>query len=105
MNIISKGQRTERPQARRTKYARNNKTISGRLHDELIMMDLDQGKYFSLNPVATRIWDLLEQPEAIEELCNLLLDEYMVDVAECYRDVEQHLNEMVKLGLVLRAEE
>jgi len=84
-----------------TKYIRNSKTISGRLHDELVMMDLDQGKYFSLNPVATHIWDLLEKTMTAEELCNLLTDEYEVDVKECIADLEEHLDEMMKLGLIL----
>jgi len=87
-----------------TKYMRNSKTISGRLHDELVMMDLDQGKYFSLNPVATRIWDLLEQPIAIEELCSFLMDEYLVNSAQCLADVGNHLAEMEKIGLLLRSE-
>jgi len=43
------------------KYTRNNDTIQGRLNDELVMMDIEKGKYFSLNPVATHIWDLLEK--------------------------------------------
>ena len=71
------------------KYTRNSKTISGRLHDELVMMDLDQGKYFSLNPVATRIWDLLEQPMDIDELCGLLTEEYDVDRGRCASEVEE----------------
>ena len=83
------------------KYIRNNKTISGRLHDELVMMDLDQGKYFSLNPVATRIWDLLEQPRGLKELIKLLMDEYEVDYEQCRCDVEGHIHEMVGLGLVI----
>ena len=87
-------------QDHRTKYVRNSKTISGRLHDELVMMDLDQGKYFSLNPVATRIWDMLEKPMSSDELCLILIDEYEVDNAQCSREVEEHLGEMVKLGLV-----
>jgi hypothetical protein len=86
-----------------TKYSRNTKTISGRLHDELIMMDIEQGKYFSLNPVATRIWDLLEKSMDMNELCNLLREEYDVDEALCRLDVGEHLNEMVKLGLVVIA--
>ena len=87
-----------------TKYIRNSKTISGRLHDELVMMDLDQGKYFSLNPVATRIWDLLEKPQAADELCIVLIDEYDVEPEQCLVEVEEHLAEMVRLGLVLEAE-
>jgi hypothetical protein len=89
----------------KTKYVRNSKTISGRLHDELVMMDIDQGKYFSLNPVATRIWDLLEKPMDTEELCAVLIDEYDVETERCRIEVEEHLAEMVKMGLVLSSEE
>ncbi len=92
------------PQDRKTKYIRNNKTISGRLHDELVMMDLDQGKYFSLNPVATRIWDLLDSPLTIEELCSLLTGEYDVDPGKCRDEVSEHLDEMIKMGLILISE-
>jgi len=84
-----------------TGYIRNNKTISGRLHDELVMMDIDRGKYFSLNPVATRIWDLLEESKSIDELCGVLIEEYEVDSEQCRSEVEEHLNEMVKMGLVI----
>ena len=86
------------------KYLRNSKTISGRLHDELVMMDIEQGKYFSLNPVATRIWDMLENPLATGELCKLLMDEYEVDLLQCSKEVEELLAEMTKLGLVSRNE-
>ena len=98
------GNSTPRHQNHMTKYIRNSKTISGRLHDELVMMDLDQGKYFSLNPVATRIWDLLEQPVALEELCRLLMDEYEVNYDHCQADVGHHLDEMEKIGLLLRSD-
>ena len=87
-----------------TQYVRNSKTISGRLHDELVMMDIDQGKYFSLNPVATRIWDLLEKKLGIDELCRQLMEEYEVDFSQCTKEVEEYLNEMLKLGLVLKEE-
>ncbi len=84
------------------RYKRNAKTISGRLHDELIMMDLEQGKYFSLNPVATRIWDLLTEPAAIEELCLVLTEEYDVSDEQCRIEVTEYLDQMIRLGLVER---
>jgi predicted RND superfamily exporter protein len=84
----------------RTKYTRNSRTISGRLHDELVMMDLEQGKYFSLNPVATRIWDLLEKEKTLDELCALLTEEYDVESNQCMDEVRELLEEMEKLGLV-----
>ncbi len=87
------------------KFYRNNRTISGRLHDELVMMDISQGKYFSLNPVATRIWDLLEKPMDCNELCSLLVEEYEVEPGRCNEEVEELLQEMEKLGLVFTGEE
>jgi hypothetical protein len=84
-----------------SKYTRNNKTISGRLHDELVMMDIEKGKYFSLNPVATTIWELLEVPLDVNELCSLLMENYEVDIEQCRREVVEHLAEMGKLGLIL----
>lgn len=83
------------------KYSRNSRTISGRLHDEMVMMDLDQGKYFSLNPVATRIWDLLERELTVEELCVLLREEYEVESRRCFDEVSELLGEMERLGLIV----
>lgn len=104
MNTSSKDRNTAIPQYCTSKYTRNSMTISGRLHDELVMMDLDQGKYFSLNPVATRIWDLLEKPLMADELCMVLIDEYDVEPERCRIEVIEHLSEMVRLGLVLLSE-
>ena len=88
-----------------SKYIRKEETISGRLHDELIMMDIDKGKYFALNPIATRIWDLLEQALTLEELCSILMKEFDVKAAQCQEEVEAHLGEMVSLKLVLEVDE
>ncbi len=82
------------------KYKRNQETISGRLHDQMVMMDVDKGEYFALNPIATRIWDLLEQPRTSEEICNLLLQEFEVDASRCKLEVQNHLGEMLALQLI-----
>ncbi len=65
------------------------------------MMNVEKGKYFSLNPVATRIWDLLEKPLSADELCIRLTDEYDVDSEQCRKEVSELLDEMKKLGLII----
>lgn len=85
-------------------YQRNNETISGRLDDELVMMDIQKGKYFSLNPVATSIWDLLEKPIALDAICNQLREEYEVGADQCRAEVEACLNEMEQLGMILKVD-
>jgi hypothetical protein len=104
MTTINTDHTTTRPHDRTTRYVRSSKTISGRLHDELVMMDIDQGKYFSLNPVATRIWDMLDKPMASDDLCRLLVEEYDVDEQQCSKEVGELLEEMIRLRLVLRCE-
>lgn len=81
------------------RYLRNSRTINGRLHDELVMMDPEQGKYFSLNSVATRIWDILDSPVTEEEICKILQGEYEIDEQTCHADVKACLAEMARLGL------
>ena len=87
-----------------TKYIRNSKTISGRLHDEMVMMDIDQGKYFSLNQSATRIWELLDIPRDAGEICTFLAIEFEVDSEQCIREVEEHIKELVRMGLVSKTD-
>ena len=86
-----------------TKYIQNKETISGRLQDELVMLDLLKGKYFALNPVATRIWDLLDKSLCIEELCVILTEEYEVSAEVCMKETQDLINEMLNLGLVKEA--
>jgi PqqD family protein of HPr-rel-A system len=83
-----------------TTYIRNRDTIEGQIDDELVMVDIAKGSYFSLNSVATRIWELLEQPLPIDSLCSELLNEYDVSPAQCRADVEEHLTKMQQLGLI-----
>lgn len=82
------------------KYLRNKEIISGQIQDEIVMMDIESGEYYNLNPVATRIWELLENELTIDELCQILLKEYDVDEKQCKTDVNEHLLKLIKLKLV-----
>jgi hypothetical protein len=82
------------------KYSRSNSSISGRLDNELVMMDIEAGKYFSLNPVATRIWELLENPRSLDELCLLLQKEYDVSEVRCRQETEACIKDLIGFGLV-----
>ena len=81
-------------------FIRNQDTISGQIDDELVMVDIEKGSYFSLNAVATRIWELLENPLTAENLCELLVREYDVTLPQCRADIEEHFVKMQQLGLI-----
>lgn len=82
------------------KYIRNNNTVSGKLQDEMVMMDIDKGKYFALNAVSSSIWNYLEKPLSLDELCQKLREEYEVSAEQCKSETKTHLKEMIKLGLI-----
>ena len=81
-------------------FIRNQDTISGQIDDELVMVDIEKGSYFSLNSVATRIWELLENPLTTDDLCELLVKEYDVSLTQCQAEVEEHFIKMQQLGLI-----
>jgi hypothetical protein len=73
---------------------------SARLGAESVVLDLRQGKYFGLNDVAARAFELLERPRTLGELRDALVSEYAVEPARCEADVRELVAELVRLGLV-----
>jgi len=81
-------------------YQRKPEVISGKLEDQIVMMDIEKGKYFSMNPVATRVWELLEESSSAGELCDQLLNEFEVSREQCFDEVQELLDKLIGLDLV-----
>jgi hypothetical protein len=81
-------------------FVRKNHLTSAPMGDELVMMDVDKGKYLGLNPVAATIWSKLDSPKTIAELVTLLCNEYEVDVQRCTQDVEKFMAQLIANELV-----
>ena len=59
--------------------ARNDAIVFTRLDDTVVMVDVDEGQYYELDPVASRAWTLLEEPRSASSICDALTGEYDVD--------------------------
>lgn len=68
--------------------------------DELVMMDLQRGVYYSLDRVGAEIWNRLAEPQKVAGLCAQLMQTYEVDQATCETDVLAVLNERAANGLL-----
>ena len=79
---------------------RNEAIVFTELDDAIVMMDVEEGSYYELDPVGTRIWVLLERGPRVAELCETLQREYDVDARTCRDDVRAFLEEMSGLGIV-----
>jgi Coenzyme PQQ synthesis protein D (PqqD). len=78
------------------KYCRNSQIIDGELEDSQVMMHLEKGKYFGLNPVGKRIWDLIQQPKGFDEIVENLLNEFNVEKERCEVEVKSFLDNAIQ---------
>ena len=77
-----------------------NDQIASQLGDESVILNLNDGMYYGLDSIGTRIWQLLEQPRGVREICALIQDDYEVEPAECENAVLALVRELNARGLV-----
>lgn len=78
--------------------------VSCNLNDEIAILNLDKTVYFGLEGVGAAIWQALEQPRSVANICQLILDDFEVAPTECEADVVRFLNSMQDAGLIEVAE-
>lgn len=61
------------------------------LDDTLLMMSVEKGMYYSLNPIASRIWELLAEPTTVADIVRQLQREYDVGAEQCGTEVTAFL--------------
>lgn len=66
----------------------------------LALLDATKGKYFGLGGTAFRIWELLEHPITLPDLCDRLLSDFDVAPKQCREQVEEFIAQLIKEGLV-----
>jgi PqqD family protein of HPr-rel-A system len=73
---------------------------SATVHDETVLLDTRQGKYFTLNPTGAAIWDLLAEPRSLTELRTALLERFDVDAETLSEDLSGLLGDLRRNGLI-----
>jgi len=71
-----------------------------RFGEESVLLDLDRGVYYELNPVGTRVWQLLQEPRRTTEVQTILASEYEVDAQRCATDVAELIGDLRRCGMV-----
>ena len=79
--------------------------VFSHIDDEVVMMSIETGEYYGLNPVASRIWELLEKPHTFRRLVDLLMQEFDIDEPACQKDVTNFLNQLMDKKLVITVDE
>lgn len=83
-----------------TVYQRSARQVSCKINDEVAILNLDRAFYFGLQGVGVHIWDSLEQPRSIDDLCTSVAAEFDVSQEACKADIVQMLTNLEEEGLI-----
>jgi len=70
------------------------------LEGEAVILLLKGGIYYTLNPVGTRIWNLVQKPVLVRDVRDTILREYDVDAGRCEDELFALLQDLEKEGLI-----
>jgi hypothetical protein len=80
---------------------RNPKLIANHMDGEIVMMSIDNGEYYGLDEIGSRIWELMGNPIRIDDLINMLTEEFEVQKEECANDTMEFLNDLEEKHLLV----
>lgn len=81
-------------------YVRKNQIEAAVIGDELGLLNIETGKYYLFDSIATDVWNLLETNKSLNEIVNELLCSYDVGKEECERDVKKLLHQLTDSDLL-----
>lgn len=74
--------------------------LSTTIDSETVILHRDVGKYYGLNEVGTFIWELLQEPRSVDDLCHEVVEAYGVERERCRNDIEELLVDLAEKDLI-----
>lgn len=70
--------------------------------DGAVLLDIEQGVCFSLNPVGLKIWELLKQGQTVDKVAETLATEFPVSRQQILADAQEFIRELEAKHLIRR---
>ena len=83
-----------------TVISRSPSVLTADVDGEIVMMSIEQGRYFGLDDIGSDIWRRIEQPCSFAELIKRLTVDYEADRATIAADVQSLLGRMAAQDVV-----
>jgi Coenzyme PQQ synthesis protein D (PqqD) len=80
--------------------SRQKDVVFNKLDDEIVMMSIKNGEYYGLDNIGSRIWEIIEKPVSVNQIADILKNEYAVSESQCKNDVNEFLNILLKKDLI-----
>ena len=79
---------------------RSPQAMSRQLDDEVVILDVPSGRYFSLNAVGVVVWDRLADEATIDDLVDAVTAEFEVDPDTARSDIDGLVASLTEAGLL-----
>src|SRR5260370_19418078 len=73
--------------------------------DGAVLLDIGQGLCFSMNPVASKIWELLKQNHSTEYIVDALVNEFSVTREQVLKDITEFVVQLQNQHLLVSTRE
>jgi len=73
--------------------------IAQQVGEEMVLLDLEAGVYYGLDPVGRRIWELLTEHRRLRVVFETMVEEYDVTPEVLQQDLLQLVQELQARGL------
>ena len=70
------------------------------IEGEAVILSLDTKVLRGLNPVGSRIWELIDGQRSLEEIADIIVREFAVAPGEAAQDVRTFIEALLERGLV-----
>jgi hypothetical protein len=68
--------------------------------DGAVLLDVRQGLCFSLNPIGTRIWEMVKDGFSLDEITDTLQQEFRLSRSQVAEDVSEFLKQLEEKQLI-----
>jgi hypothetical protein len=83
-----------------TCFVRANDLVATEIDGEVVILGVESSSFYNLNRVGSRIWDMLDTPKTMPEICAALMARFNVTVADCQAEVRAFIERMLDQGLL-----
>ena len=79
----------------------SDQSLTSRVGDETVLLNIENGTYFGLDAVGTYIWELLKEGLTPLAICARLVEDYGVSIETAETDARRFLTDLKERSIIL----
>jgi hypothetical protein len=90
-------------------YKKSDSIVSRKIADEFLLVPIKQNvgdleSIYTLNEVATRVWELIDGKMKVEEIKDKIVEEFEVTPQEAEKDLANLVKQLLAVGAITKVQ-